>query len=68
MSKLVLTLKENTNNKDSAIVVHKEGNIFLTITVIKINGKQVRLSLESEDKSVSIDRKEVFQRKYDGEE
>ena len=30
MSKLVLTRKENTNNKDSAIVVHKEGNIFLT--------------------------------------
>ena len=67
MSKLVLTRKENTNNKDSAIVVHKKGNVFLTITVIKINGKQVKLSLESEADSVLIDRKEVFLRKYDGE-
>ena len=67
MSKLVLTRKENTNNKDSAIVVHKKGNVFLTITVIKINGKQVNLSLESEDDTVLIDRKEVFLRKYDGE-
>ena len=67
MSKLVLTRKENTNNKDSAIVVHKKGNVFLTITVIKINVKQVKLSLESEDDSVLIDRKEVFLRKYDGE-
>ena len=67
MSKLVLTRKENTNNKDSAIVVHKKGNVFLTITVIKINGKQVKLSLESEDDSVLIDRNEVFLRKYDGE-
>tara|TARA_R100001082_G_scaffold26666_1_gene13275 strand:- start:273 stop:482 length:210 start_codon:yes stop_codon:yes gene_type:complete len=69
MSKLVLTRKENNNNNEnSSIIVHDKGNVFLTITVIKINGKQVRLSLESENDSVSIDRKEVFQRKYDGEE
>lgn len=67
MSKLVLTRKEkNNNNKDSSIIVHKNGNVILEINIIKINGKQVRLSLETKNKIVFIDRKEVFDKKYNG--
>lgn len=67
MSKLVLTRKEkNNNNKDSSIIVHENGNVILEINVIKINGKQVRLSLETKSKIVFIDRKEVFDKKYNG--
>ena len=67
MSKLVLTRKEKKdNNKDSSIVVHEDGNIILEINVIKINGKQVRLSLETKKELVLIDRKELFDKKYTG--
>ena len=67
MSKLVLTRKEkNNNNKDSSIIVHENGNVILEINIIKINGKQVRLSLETKNKIVFIDRKEVFDKKYNG--
>ena len=66
MSKLVLTRKENNNFKDSSIIIHEDGTILLTVTIIKINGKQVKLSLETEDDSISIDRKEIYEKKYGG--
>jgi len=54
MSRLVLTRKLN-----ESIVVHKDDETMLVVTVNRIDRNQVRLSFEA-DKDIKIDRSELF--------
>lgn len=57
MSRLVLTRK-----KDESIVIHFNDQIISTLSVVKIDRNQVRLSFDADSK-IKIDRKEVFDQK-----
>ena len=63
MSKLILTRKESRSNKDS-VLIHQDGNVLVKINVAKVSGKSVKLAFESFDNIVSIDREELYDKKY----
>lgn len=64
MSKLVLTRKESVGNGKDAVLVHKDGEILVKINVAKVSGKSVKLAFESFNNIVSIDREELYDKKY----
>jgi sRNA-binding carbon storage regulator CsrA len=63
VSKLILTRKESSSNKDS-VLIHQDGNVLVKINVAKVSGKSVKLAFESFDNIVSIDREELYDKKY----
>tara|TARA_R110002051_G_scaffold304186_1_gene373399 strand:+ start:363 stop:566 length:204 start_codon:yes stop_codon:yes gene_type:complete len=64
VSKLVLTRKESVGNGKDAVLVHKDGEILVKINVAKVSGKSVKLAFESFNNIVSIDREELYDKKY----
>ncbi len=58
MTRLVLTRK-----KDQSVVVHDKDGIITTLKVSRIDNNQIRLTFEA-DKSVRIDREEVYNLKH----
>lgn len=57
MARLVLTRK-----KSQSIIIHKDDEVLVQLTVTKVDGNQVRLCLDA-DKAIKIDRKEVYEQK-----
>mgnify|MGYP000894003268 FL=1 len=54
MSRLVLTRRLN-----ESVVVHREGDVIVTVKVCRIDRNQVRIALVA-DQTITIDRQEVF--------
>lgn len=64
MSKLVLTRKESVGNGKDAVLIHKNGEILVRINIAKVSGKSVKLAFESFDEVMSVDREELYGKKY----
>lgn len=64
MSKLVLTRKESVGNGKDAVLIHKNGEILVRINIAKVSGKSVKLAFESFDEVISVDREELYGKKY----
>jgi len=54
MSRLVLTRRLN-----ESVVVHREGDVIVTVKVCRIDRNQVRIAFVA-DKTISIDRQETL--------
>lgn len=64
MSKLVLTRKESVGNGKDAVLIHKDGKILVKINIAKVSGKTVKIAFESINEIVSVDREELYDKKY----
>tara|TARA_R110000765_G_scaffold58235_3_gene113903 strand:+ start:637 stop:840 length:204 start_codon:yes stop_codon:yes gene_type:complete len=64
VSKLVLTRKESVGNGKDAVLIHKDGEILVKINIAKVSGKTVKIAFESIDEIVSVDREELYDKKY----
>lgn len=64
MSKLVLTRKESVGNGKDAVLIHKDGKILVKINIAKVSGKTVKIAFESIDEIISVDREELYDKKY----
>tara|TARA_R110000822_G_scaffold5365_2_gene22888 strand:+ start:2601 stop:2804 length:204 start_codon:yes stop_codon:yes gene_type:complete len=64
VSKLVLTRKESVGNGKDAVLIHKNGEILVRINIAKVSGKSVKLAFESFDEVISVDREELYGKKY----
>lgn len=64
MSKLVLTRKESVGNGKDAVLIHKDGEILVKINIAKVSGKTVKIAFESINEIVSVDREELYDKKY----
>jgi len=64
VSKLVLTRKESVNGNKDSVLIHQDGQILVKINVAKVSGKSVKLAFESFDGVVSVDREELYDKKY----
>jgi sRNA-binding carbon storage regulator CsrA len=64
VSKLVLTRKESVGNGKDAVLIHKNGEILVRINIAKVSGKSVKLAFESFDEVMSVDREELYGKKY----
>lgn len=64
MNKLVLTRKESVGNGKDAVLIHKDGEILVKINIAKVSGKTVKIAFESLDEIVSVDREELYDKKY----
>lgn len=64
MSKLVLTRKESVGNGKDAVLIHKDGEILVKINIAKVSGKTVKIAFESIDEIISVDREELYDKKY----
>jgi|TARA_R110000824_G_scaffold36104_4_gene112484 sRNA-binding carbon storage regulator CsrA len=64
VSKLVLTRKESVGNGKDAVLIHKDGKILVKINIAKVSGKTVKIAFESIDEIISVDREELYDKKY----
>lgn len=64
MSKLVLTRKESVGNGKDAVLIHKDGEILVKINIAKVSGKTVKIAFESINEIISVDREELYDKKY----
>lgn len=64
MSKLILTRRESIGNGKDAVLIHKDGKILIKINIAKVSGKSVKLAFESLDEIISVDREELYDKKY----
>jgi|TARA_R110000782_G_scaffold5384_3_gene18588 sRNA-binding carbon storage regulator CsrA len=64
VSKLVLTRKESVGNGKDAVLIHKDGEILVKINIAKVSGKTVKIAFESIDEIISVDREELYDKKY----
>tara|TARA_R110000796_G_scaffold774_2_gene2921 strand:+ start:894 stop:1097 length:204 start_codon:yes stop_codon:yes gene_type:complete len=64
VSKLVLTRKESVGNGKDAVLIHKDGEILVKINIAKVSGKTVKIAFESINEIVSVDREELYDKKY----
>tara|TARA_R110000787_G_scaffold1452_1_gene5938 strand:- start:131 stop:334 length:204 start_codon:yes stop_codon:yes gene_type:complete len=64
VSKLVLTRKESVGNGKDAVLIHKDGEILVKINIAKVSGKTVKIAFESINEIISVDREELYDKKY----